>query len=84
MAMGMAMPAKLPAKLHTPPVMPINSFGATSEMIAQDMEEIPCAKNAKDKMAMAIMLEVVKLARKIEEASKKPVTIGSLRATDME
>src|SRR4051812_26690537 len=82
MVIGMTMPARLPAKLTTPPVTPIKSTGATSETTAHDIDETPWAKNAKDRIAKAKVLELVKLARKIVVARTKPVTIGALRAKD--
>ena len=46
------MPDKLVAKLNSPPVIPINSLGATSEMTVHPRPTIPWPKNATDKMAI--------------------------------
>lgn len=55
MASGVIMPDKLVAKLNSPPVIPINSFGAISEITVQPNPTIPWPKNATDRMTITIM-----------------------------
>src|SRR5262249_29009399 len=80
MVIGVIIPARLLAKLMMLPLIPTSCLGAISEITTQLVDDMPCAKNENDRIKTTSVLDSMKFASTIVPVSKRPMTIGILRA----
>src|SRR5215217_5701995 len=84
MTIGTVIPDRLPKKLNTPPVRPISRWGAMADTNDQVIDARPLPKKASARNPTIAAGSLTKFAPTMLVESRRPTTIGTLRAVPSE